>query len=375
VNSAGKSSVFGNFFSRFRPTAAVTERDTALLEAVLHAIQEAAFVLDTGDRVLQANDKGRALMAGRDNPAATLSARLGSSSLLAALQPRLADNAPAPRRLTEFALHRAPFPDLWFTGSITPLPGAAPRRLVILTDITRRKFLETVQHDFVANLSHDLRTPITILKGYADVLHDDYDKLDDTQRRRFTKRVHSTMQRLNRLLEGMTRLALLEHTPAPDDLKRGALNTVLAEAADWFADRVASRGVRLELALRADDSAVPVVPGLLLSVAVNLLENVLKHGSGATVINISSESLAGGGVAVEVADDGTGVADLELPRIFDRFFRADKSRAKTESPGLGLSIVKHIVALHGGTVAARAGQPHGLVVRMEVPPAGEATAA
>lgn len=367
-----------NFWKKARPAPAA-----AFVDAVFGAHPGPAYLLDAANRLLRANARGELLLGGRGDASVPLSSRLGSTALLEFLRrarvPAAAaapDSAGTPAPAAEILLRRAPFPDLWFSATAIFMPpesaAAEGHLLLLLTDISRLKFLETIHREFTANVSHDLRTPVAILKGYADTLASDYSILDDDARSRFVARIHENIRRLSLLLEDMLLLANFEESPRDAaEFSTGALNATLRDAAEMFADRAAQSRLVLHLDLAADDSATPVCVPKLLNAAANILENAIRHGgAAATAIRISSRGAPASGVAVEIADDGAGVAENDIGRVFDRFFRADKSRSREKGSGLGLSIVRRVMELHGGTAAARPNLPRGFVVRLEFPLAG-----
>ncbi|MDR1497210.1 MAG: HAMP domain-containing histidine kinase [Puniceicoccales bacterium] len=338
----------------------------AFVDALFVSHSGPAFLLDSAHRVLRTNTPGARLLAGRGDASAPLPTRLGSSDMHAFLSAQTRDN---PALTAEILLRRAPFPDLWFSASTVALPVATGRRLLLLIDISRLKFLENVHREFIANVSHDLRTPIAILKGYADTLKTDYAILDDTDRSRFIARIHDNIRRLGTLVEDMLLLVNLDETPdATTEFTTNTLNATLNDAAEMFADRAAQHQIAIHTDLTADDSATPVCAPRFLNAAINIIENTFHHAATATTIRIASSNLPTGATVVEIADDGVGIAENDITRVFDRFFRADKSRTREKGSGLGLSIVRRIMELHSGNASARLNRPHGFVIRLEFPP-------
>ena len=345
------------------------EGDTRkLLSSVLSGISDPAFILDGTDRIYLMNTAGKTLL-GETPDDRSLPSLLGSSELIALIaQWRNGKAADAP---VEIHLRRAPASDVWLEGTAAPIfsgeKSAQKFLLIVLRNISRLRRLETLRQDFVANVSHDLRTPVTILKGYAESLHEDYAQLNDDERKRFIERIFRNTSRLGRLLEDMLQLAVLEQGSPVLNLQNGQLHTLTREAADILRDRFSSAQVIVSLQLEADDRTIAVDPQKMLRVLVNLLENSLRHAAGLTRIQIRTTNIGEGGVRLSVADDGVGMAPADMERMFERFFRADKSRTGEKSLGLGLSIVKHIIRLHHGTISAVGNRPRGLIIQMELP--------
>ena len=157
---------------------------------------------------------------------------------------------------------------------------------------------------------------------------------------------------------------LIEHEEHAIACERGALHRACREVAEELSPRCRAAKVTIELDLRAEESAAadPVQARRLVQ---NLIENALAHASGATHILIRTSHVPGG-VALEIQDDGAGVAAVDLPRLFDRFYRTDKSR-RAGGSGLGLSIVRQVAELHGGSVTADNVRPKGLRVTVTLP--------
>lgn len=238
--------------------------------------------------------------------------------------------------------------------------------VMIVRDITRLKQLEDVRRDFVANVSHELRTPLSIFHGYVENLLDTPKMSRDMQAEIFSiLRKHSL--RLNALLEDLLMLARLESRH--EKIEKAPLNiAALLRAAetDWAGKL---REHQLTLAVEAPDD-LPRVDGdvrRLEQVIHNLLANAVKYTEPGGRITLRAGPV-GGQMEVRVADTGRGIPPADVPHIFERFYRADKARSREQGgTGLGLSIVKHIVQLHGGTVAAESRYGEGTAIILRLP--------
>jgi two-component system phosphate regulon sensor histidine kinase PhoR len=241
-----------------------------------------------------------------------------------------------------------------------------PSALAIFRDISRLKQLEEVRREFVANVSHELRTPLSIFHGYVENLIDnpDIDRKDLTSILLILRR-HS--QRLNALLEDLLLLARLEARTMtlklePIDLA-DFVNTV---ARDWTA-KLEAKGVSLEVDIAKTLPHLPADPLRLEQVFSNLLENALKYTASGGKIVVQSR-MEGSHMVLRIADTGTGILPQDLPHIFERFYRADKSRTRElGGTGLGLSIVKHIVQSHGGSAHAESVYGQGTTIVLSFP--------
>src|SRR5579859_2307163 len=235
---------------------------------------------------------------------------------------------------------------------IQAAPLASPSRpgvIAILHDITDLERLERVRKDFVANVSHELRTPLTAIRGYAETLLDG--ALEDQENnRRFLEIIKAHAIRLNNISADLLVLSELEsgkQQAAPESLSvraavEAALRTVEAEA------RV--RGVSLHSG-KLEDVEVMGDRLRLEQVLVNLLDNAVKFNRRDGEVRVEIGRTADGQARIKIADTGIGIPSEDLPRIFERFYRVDKTRSReVGGTGLGLSIVKHVVERMNGTI-------------------------
>lgn len=346
---------------------------SSALEAFASVAEGCVVVLDARDRVVFANTVACELL---DFPAVyagePVAVLVRSADFLECLQ-RVRATGLVPERSVEVVLRRGPRADeLAFSLKLGMLPGAGGygegALVVVLTDVSHLRRLESVRREFVANVSHDLRTPVTIIKGYTMTLSEDYALMDDVDRLRFLEKIRRNTERLHGLLESLLELAAAEGAPTAP-LRTGAMHQAVLEAVDMLSDRLTESGLRPELDLRADDGAVAVDPVAMGRVVRNLLENSLRYAVGATRVRVASRTDPGTGVTeLSVEDDGPGVAAADYAKIFQRFYRAEKSRSLAHGgSGLGLAIVRSLVRAQGGEVLAESAQPHGFVVRITLP--------
>ena len=229
--------------------------------------------------------------------------------------------------------------------------------------------LENVRRDFVANVSHELRTPVAIVKGFAETLEDDYDELSGKKRREFIGKIRKNSDRLCSLVEDLLQLAELESPSHELCREPGSLATVARIVTDRFGERIdqETQSIRLELADEAEPIHFDSVK--IERVIENLLDNALLYARGFSVITIRTiideEARE---IRCEVEDDGCGIPEKDLPHLFERFYRVDKGRSRESGgTGLGLSIVKHMVELHGGSVAVRSEVEKGTTFAFSLP--------
>lgn len=336
------------------------------------ALREVVLVLDKDDRLVFFNSAARVLpgveesMLGRD--AAVL---VRSADFLEHLR-KVRSGAPLPGAAEVLIRRGVAGTELSLEAVFAPLPDSAgygeSALAVVMADVSRLRRLEGIRREFVANVSHDLRTPVTIVKGYATALVEDYAGMGDEDRLRFLEKIQRNARRLHVLLEDLLALSSLEDGVAMLNPEPGVLNETLREVAEVMTDRLGAARLAIELGLSADDSRVAVDSPKMSRVIQNLLENVLRYAGGvATRVKIST-AIVGGFFEIRVEDDGPGVAPAEYAKVFERFYRAEKSRSTAGGgSGLGLSIVKHIVLAHEGTVRAEPVRPRGFAVVITLP--------
>jgi two-component system phosphate regulon sensor histidine kinase PhoR len=228
--------------------------------------------------------------------------------------------------------------------------GAAQGVVVVMHDITDLRRADQIRRDFVANVSHELRTPLTAIRGYVEALGEE-DVAPD-EKRRFIHIISRHAERMERLVKDLLRLARLEAGQEP--LEIGPCDTsALAHAvvAD-LARAIEERRQQVEIVIGPDTETVRGDHAKLHDALRNLVANAVTYSPEGTTVRIESARIDGR-IAVSVADQGPGIPEEDLSRVFERFYRVDKSRARDPGgTGLGLAIVKHLVGLHGGEVHA-----------------------
>jgi two-component system, OmpR family, phosphate regulon sensor histidine kinase PhoR len=251
------------------------------------------------------------------------------------------------------------------TFSLTARPLVNGGAVVALFDLTPIRKLETVRRDFVANVSHELRTPLTIIGGFAETLQDP--EIPAARRAEFAKTIFSNTQRMQRIVDELLDLSRIETghwRPRPESIR---IADVAAEVFGRNAASAKSKSVSLDTNIDPDAQTILADRTALEQILINLVENALRHtGEGGRItIQTVPES---DGVTLSVSDTGSGIAPEHLPRIFERFYRADAGRSREAGgTGLGLAIVRHLVEAHGGMVRAESVVGAGTTIRIFFP--------
>jgi two-component system phosphate regulon sensor histidine kinase PhoR len=245
--------------------------------------------------------------------------------------------------------------------------GAVDAILLSMEDLGPEKALAAFRREFVANASHELKTPLTSIRGYAETLLSGGLE-DEVHRTRFVETIRDQASKLEALVEDLLELADLERADAPLDLKDWDLGEIVRDLASTYEDVASRRGLRLSLESRSGFRARVDRKRLELALR-NLLDNAVKYTDhGAVSVRVEEH---GGAVRVCVTDTGRGITAEHLPRVFERFYRVDRGRSRAMGgTGLGLSIVKHAVQLHGGRVGVESEAGQGSTFWIEVPREG-----
>ncbi|MEN6351025.1 MAG: ATP-binding protein [Syntrophomonas sp.] len=238
--------------------------------------------------------------------------------------------------------------------------------LVVLNDISEIKRLEQVRKDFVANVSHELKTPVATISGFAETLVAE-EELDAAHIKEFSTIIYDEAQRLSRLINRLLELSKLESNPG--ELKKEIID--IGQLAEYATSIIAKRkaGGGPSISIEKPDAPVNLEgdADLIVQVILNLLDNAINYSPGGEDIKVKIEENEKT-VKVTVADRGEGIPEKEVPRIFERFYRVDKARSKkTGGTGLGLAIVKHLVENHGGTVGVETTPGQGSTFHFTLP--------
>jgi two-component system phosphate regulon sensor histidine kinase PhoR len=330
-------------------------RDGARMEAILAGMIEGVIVVDAHGRLQLVNDAARQMLKLRD-------IGIGRPYVETIRLPAIAELVPAvlggrTPEARQFSPPRDPSRTIMATAA--PAAGAAQHGVVlVLHDITELRRADQIRRDFVANVSHELRTPLTAIRGYVEALSEEDATPED--RRRFLDIVGRHTRRMERLVKDLLRLARLD--AGQETLELAACDTralVSGVVADVMS-AAEERGQCVDVTIAPGAETVRADPAKLHDAVRNLVANAIAYAPEQSTIRIEAAPAAAGRVAIAVADEGPGIPEEDLSRVFERFYRVDKSRARDPGgTGLGLAIVKHLVELHGGTVRAENGPDRG----------------
>jgi two-component system phosphate regulon sensor histidine kinase PhoR len=275
---------------------------------------------------------------------------------LAELRPRIAEVLAADRK-KQLQVTAVP---------ITGENGKAIGVVALFHDISRLKQADEIRRDFVANVSHELRTPLSIFRGSLETLLEAGD-LDQKETRHIYEVMKRHSDRLNLLVNDLLSLARLESKEANLQLSEINVRDFLEKVTRDWTKRLVAKNLRLELQLPDEFPVLRADERRLEEVVHNLLDNAVNYSHPNSRILIQGRA-PDQEVVLSVSDEGVGIAPTDLPRIFERFYRADRARSRDlGGTGLGLSIVKHIAHLHGGRIEAESILGQGTTIRVILP--------
>jgi len=334
------------------------------LEALLAWMSGGVVATDEHDVVVFVNDEARRLL--RLPPDATgrrLSELVRDRELLDLMQESHRLEQPRTEHLTLLGAE-----ERFVQARIAPVHDAARKfhgAVAVLVDVTELRRLERVRSDFVANVSHELKSPLTSIRGFVETLHDGGCSPEET--RRFLAIVEQEAERLENLITDLLSLSEIEAERAALSVAPVDVNEVARSAAQRFGEAAAQQGLAIDLKLASGLPLVPADENLLGQAFGNLVDNAVKYNRPGGSITLET-AREGGSVLMRVHDTGIGIPSKDVPRVFERFYRVDKSHSRRlGGTGLGLSIAKHIAAAHGGGITLESELGKGSVFSLFIP--------
>ncbi|MDY6972247.1 MAG: ATP-binding protein [Thermodesulfobacteriota bacterium] len=337
------------------------------LGAVLSSMMEGVIAVDMEERIISMNKSAGRMFGSNPSHAAHLSIQevVRNTDLQQFIADTLSCHEPVER---EIVLHSDG--EMFINGHGTILRDAEGKQigaLIVLNDVTRLRKLENVRREFVANVSHEIKTPISAIKGFGETLRDGaIDNPDDA--RRFLSIIENHVDRLNAIVEDLLSLSRIEDDSERKDilLADSSLSEVLQASLHVCEARAASKGIQLQLSC-VEEIVARINPPLLEQALVNLIDNAIKYSDSGRTINVDAARTEAE-IVISVRDRGCGIGKEHLPRLFERFYRVDRARSrKLGGTGLGLAIVKHITQAHRGHIDVESIPGKGSIFSIHLP--------
>ncbi len=353
------TAAFQNMAERLRDTLSLitTERDR--LAVILSQMGDAIFIIDKQKKILLANPAAEKIFQ-------ISQAKIPELTFIEVVRDYELDNI-AQQTINTSKQHSGFIenrPTKQFLGIIaTPLPARSDY-LIIIQDLTNLHRLETVRRDFVANVSHELRTPLASLKALSETLNEGAIE-DQVVARDFLQKINIEVDKLSQMVQELMQLSQIESGQETLKKRSVLVKEMMNGAAERLKPLAERANLTLEVQVNPGVSSISVDRERIEQVLVNLIHNAIKFTPPGGKIAISAR-LEGKKVIISVTDTGIGISQDDLPRMFERFYKTDKSRA-TGGTGLGLSIAKHIVQAHGGEISVQSQEGKGSTFSFSLP--------
>jgi two-component system phosphate regulon sensor histidine kinase PhoR len=337
------------------------------LRAAFASMAEGVMVLDSQDRIEGLN-KGMAEMIGRE-----YADIVGKTPIEAFRNIALQDALNRFRQAGEIVLEEITLGDEnpmildVNISAVKSLPGQDPKTMIVFHNVTRLKKLEQVRADFVANVTHEIKTPLTAIIGFVETLQQG--AIDDRAKaQKFLLTIHENAQRLNRLVDDLLTLSSIELGETKLHLEGLALDDVFETALTLISPRAALKNVRIQREVQPGLPRVRADRDRLVQILVNVLDNAVKFTPEGGSVSITASPEVQESVVIKITDTGIGISKSELPRLGERFYRIDKTRSREMGgTGLGLSIVKHLMKAHEGSMEIESTLGKGTTVSLHFP--------
>jgi two-component system, OmpR family, phosphate regulon sensor histidine kinase PhoR len=341
-------------------------RDRTRMVAILASMVEGVLVVDELGHLQHVNDAARRMLGlEHDALSRSYAAVIAHPGIVDQIARVLAGEHPNGLELTTA---RDSNVSRTLVARVAPVVAAGRGAVLVLHDITDLRRADQIRRDFVANVSHELRTPLTAIKGYAEALIDEVEEHDG--KRRFLDIIHRHSTRMERLVKDLLRLARLDAGQELAEPSRCDTGALITNVLDDFEVAAQEKKQQLHLSVAPDAAVILVDPAKLHDIVRNLVENAINYTPEGGVIDISA-SLDERRYRLMVADTGPGIPAEDLGRVFERFYRVDKSRARPGGTGLGLAIVRNLVHVLGGEISVANRDSGGAVFTVTLPMAEE----
>lgn len=334
-------------------------------QAILESMMEGVCALDKDGRILWVNRSAEGLFG--LNPEEAKGKRLVELVRQPEIETLIAESLQSRKpAVKEIELFGPSGKSIRFQAVPCAETAGTATLVVVAQDVTEVRKLEGMRREFVANVSHELKTPLTAIKGLIETLLGG--ALEDAaNNRRFVSLIDEDATRLTRLIDDLLELSRIESKSQPLQFQPVSLRPLFEDLSARFRHQCEASQVSLVVEVPAGLPAIQADPDKLRQVFVNLLDNAIKFNKPGGRVTAGAKAVSEG-VCIEIADTGSGIPEADLPRIFERFYRVDKARSRElGGTGLGLSIVKHLVELQRGRIEVKSRLGQGTTFTVTLP--------
>jgi two-component system phosphate regulon sensor histidine kinase PhoR len=344
------------------------ESERENLKAVLSSMSEGVLITDIAGRITRVNPAFLEISNLNRDP-------IGRTALEVVRSPLIEEGVSATLSNKSTTNHEAEIKigDRVLLARFAPLEkdGAVLGVVIVFHEITRLRRLENVRKEFVSNLSHEFRTPLTSIQGFAETLLDE--PCNSAAHVRFLPKIHRNAQQLSQMIEELFKLASLEALGERLEKQMVGFNSLVTELREEFGPRLSAKGIELVAESEPGTEFFPAHDAYMRRILHNLVDNAVKY-TNSGFIKIAARR-SGQDLIVSVSDSGVGIPPEDLSRVFERFYRVDKDRSReTGGSGIGLALVKHLVQIQGGRVWAESKLGEGSIFYFSLPAGAQSVA-
>jgi two-component system phosphate regulon sensor histidine kinase PhoR len=353
--------------SALREKIRTTDAEKRKLESVFSSMREGVMVLDAENRIESVN-RGMVEMTGRPH------GDVIQKTLLEAFRNIKLHDVLERFRVKEETLCEeiglGDYRPVMMDVTISAIRGetdAEQKTMLVFHDVTRLKKLERIRTDFVANVTHEIRTPLTAIIGFVETLQQG--AIDDRGKTlEFLQTINENAQRLNRLVDDLLILTGIESGETNFHPERLTIGDALEQALAVVAERISEKKLKLFKEIRQDTPPIKADKDQLIQILLNILDNAVKFTPEGGTITVTASPGTEQDLLIRIADTGVGIPKGEIPRLGERFYRADKTRSRElGGTGLGLSIVKHLMKAHRGRMVIESSLGRGTTISLHFP--------
>ena len=337
------------------------------IESILSSMVEGVIAVDMDEKVIRINDAAGRIVSATiaDATGRNLHELIRSTQFHRLFEETLQGGTTTETDISLFGLE-----EVTIYTRCAPLRDARDEQvgvLVVMQDVTQLRRLEHMRRDFAANVSHEIKTPLTAIKGFVETLrHTEVD--DPGEAERFLEIIEKHVNRLSAIIDDLMQLSRIEQDSLGEEifLRDCRLDALLKNAALLCQESAVARQVTIDIHCQ-DDLTIAADAPLLEQAVLNLMDNAIKYSAGGGTITVTARE-TDTATRIAVADNGPGIPQKHIPRLFERFYRVDKARSRRiGGTGLGLAIVKHIIQAHGGDIEAASEIGKGSVFTIVLP--------